>query len=159
MDLMLDRHGRLRFDTTDWSTERSRRSSSSHRGAIVLWSASGTQRRTLPRLIGMLGLVAGIAVIAAFVSGHVGLHVHGFGLIMLVEGIWFVSVAVWMLRRSSGLKRVTEYVTREIPRMPTLPPARDDKSSVSVICKTIQEGSRYAGRDAPRTHGQDARTP
>ncbi|HUF07893.1 MAG TPA: hypothetical protein VMO47_01145, partial [Rhodothermales bacterium] len=68
-------------------------------GAIVLWSASGIRGRTLPRWTGIFGMIAGIAVIAAFVSGHVGLDVHGFGLIMLVEEIWFVGVAVWMIRR------------------------------------------------------------
>ncbi|MBW3563617.1 MAG: hypothetical protein KY459_02720 [Acidobacteria bacterium] len=68
-------------------------------GAIVLWSANGIQGRTLPRGMGILGVVAGIVVIAAFVTGHVGLDVHGFGLIMLVEEIWFVGVAVWMIRR------------------------------------------------------------
>ncbi|MBW3670370.1 MAG: hypothetical protein KY432_01720, partial [Acidobacteria bacterium] len=70
-------------------------------GAIVLWSASGIRGRTLPRGMGIFGMVAGIAVIAAFVGGHVGLDVHGFGLIMLVEEIWFVGVALWMIRRYS----------------------------------------------------------
>lgn len=69
--------------------------------AIVLWSASSIRARTLPAGIGIVGTVAGLAVIAAFVSGHVGLDVHGFGLIMLVEEIWFVGVAIWMIRRSS----------------------------------------------------------
>lgn len=69
-------------------------------GAIALWSAGGMKERTFPKGMTIFGIVAGLAIVAAFVGGHVGLDVHGFGLIMLTEEIWFVAVGVWMMRRT-----------------------------------------------------------
>lgn len=66
--------------------------------AILLWSAAILATRALARWAGVLGVVVGGLVLLAFLSGRVGLDVHGFGLIVLAQGVWLVAVGVLLLR-------------------------------------------------------------
>ncbi len=66
--------------------------------AIFLWSLAIVRTRALPAGVGVYGLVMAPVAILAVVSGHVRLGVHGFGLIMLVQGLWLVAAGVRLLR-------------------------------------------------------------
>jgi hypothetical protein len=66
--------------------------------AIALWSASNTRRRVFVSGIGIYGLLLGAATILMLVSGHLKLDVHGMGLVMFSQAVWFVLVGVALLR-------------------------------------------------------------
>lgn len=66
--------------------------------AIALFSGAILASRALPRALGVCGLLVGIAIVAALVLGFLRLDVHGFGLVVLVQGAWFVAAGV-LLRR------------------------------------------------------------
>jgi len=58
--------------------------------AIVLWSASILRSRVLAPGVAIYGLLVGPVIVLAVLSGHVRLDVHGFGLIVLAQAVWFV---------------------------------------------------------------------
>jgi hypothetical protein len=58
--------------------------------AIVLWSASILRSRSLAPGVAIYGLLVGPAIVLAVLSGHLRLNVHGFGLIVLAQAVWFV---------------------------------------------------------------------
>ncbi|HME91451.1 MAG TPA: hypothetical protein VKE49_08500 [Myxococcaceae bacterium] len=66
-------------------------------GAIVLWSASIVKNRALALGIGIYGLVLGPAIVIALVSG-LPFSVHGFGLVILGQTIWFIAVGILLWR-------------------------------------------------------------
>lgn len=70
--------------------------------AIVLWSAAITRGRVIARWLGVYGLVAGPLTILALVSGRLRLDVHGFGLVVLVQSVWFVAAGVCLWRAPSA---------------------------------------------------------
>jgi hypothetical protein len=71
-------------------------------GAILLWSGAVLGTRALPWWLGVLGVVVGGLVSFAFLSGHVGLDVHGFGLIVLAQAIWLVGAGTLLARSPSS---------------------------------------------------------
>jgi len=70
--------------------------------AIALWSAAIMRSRVIGRWLGVYGLVVGPLAILALVSGHLRLDVHGFGLVVLVQSVWFVSAGVCLWRAPSA---------------------------------------------------------
>ena len=66
--------------------------------AIVLWSAAILKNKTFVRALGVYGCVLGPVTILAVVSGHLRLNVHGFGLVVLLQAIWFITAAVQLWR-------------------------------------------------------------
>ena len=66
--------------------------------AILLWSVSILRGRVLNHAIGYYGCVLGPATVALVLSGHLNLGVHGFGMIILGQTIWFVCVAALLWR-------------------------------------------------------------
>jgi hypothetical protein len=66
--------------------------------AIVLWSASMVKRRALAPGAGIYGLVAGSAVALLVLAGHLRLDVHGMGLVVVAQAIWFLVVGVRLYR-------------------------------------------------------------
>jgi hypothetical protein len=69
--------------------------------AIVLWSATIVRTRALLPGIGVYGLVLGTVLVLAVLSGHLRLDVHGFGLVILGQAIWFVVVGARMARAAA----------------------------------------------------------
>lgn len=66
--------------------------------SILLWAAAILKSRAVPRSAGIAGLVVGVGVLAGFLSGQVGLDVHGFGLITLAQAVWLIWVGVLLCR-------------------------------------------------------------
>jgi hypothetical protein len=69
--------------------------------ALVLWSAGILARRAFARWMGVYGLALGPLATLALVSGHLRLDVHGFGLVVLAQSVWFVAVGVSLWRADS----------------------------------------------------------
>ncbi len=70
--------------------------------AIVLWSLGILKSRALSAAIGVYGLLLGPVVVVAMIMGSLRLDVHGFGLIMFGEAIWFIVVGVLLWRSSEA---------------------------------------------------------
>jgi hypothetical protein len=68
--------------------------------AIALWSVEIVRTRVLPRAAGIYGLVIAPVIFIAVGSGHVRLDVHGFGAVVLLQGIWLIAVGTALYRRS-----------------------------------------------------------
>jgi hypothetical protein len=66
--------------------------------AIILWSVAILRNRALARGIGIYGCVLGPITLAAFFSGHLRLNVHGFGLVIFGQAIWFAVTGVLLWR-------------------------------------------------------------
>ena len=66
--------------------------------AIVLWSLAILRGASMPRGAAIAGLVLAGAILLAFFAGHLGLDVHGFGIMTLAQAIWLVWIGVAMLR-------------------------------------------------------------
>ena len=65
--------------------------------AIVLWSASILRSRSLASGVAIYGLLVGPVIVLAVLSG-LRLDVHGFGLIVLAQAVWFVVAGAWLRR-------------------------------------------------------------
>jgi hypothetical protein len=66
--------------------------------AILLWSLAILKRGAMPRALAYAGIVIGILVPAAVISGHVRLEIHGFGAIVFLHGAWTIAVAAFLFR-------------------------------------------------------------
>jgi hypothetical protein len=75
--------------------------------AIVLWSAAILRSRALPRGIGVYGFIVGPVIMTALLSGHLRLDVHGFGLVVLLQALWFVAVGASLWRAGGNDLRAT----------------------------------------------------
>jgi dipeptide/tripeptide permease len=56
----------------------------------------------VPRLFGVAGAVIGGAILLAFLSGHLRLNIHGFGIVVLAESLWFIGVGALLIRESES---------------------------------------------------------
>jgi hypothetical protein len=66
--------------------------------AIGVWSVAMLQTARFPRALGWYGVLAGVTAILAIAGGHLRLDVHGFGLVVLAQGIWLASAGVLLMR-------------------------------------------------------------
>jgi|1185.fasta_scaffold19303_1 hypothetical protein len=62
--------------------------------AILLWSAAMLRTKVFSRSLGIYGCVIAPLTVIAVLSGHVRLNVHGFGMVILGQAIWFISAGV-----------------------------------------------------------------
>ncbi len=67
--------------------------------AILLWSAAIVKTGALARGIGVYGLFLSPVIILALLSGHLRLDVHGFGMVVLGQSIWFIVTGALLLQR------------------------------------------------------------
>lgn len=80
--------------------------------AILLWSVGILRTKRLSAGLGIYGLVLGIAITVALFIGRLPLDVHGFGLVILTQAVWFIIAGV-MLRRCPELPGDTAQATNE----------------------------------------------
>lgn len=66
--------------------------------AIVLWSLAGTAERSLSRVVTAFGMVLGAAMMVAGLTGWLRLDIHGFGAVVLGQGVWLGGVAAFLWR-------------------------------------------------------------
>ena len=66
--------------------------------AIILWSITLSRFGVLEQRIGIIGWFVSAAALFGLLSGHVHMSAHGFGLIVLLQGMWVIALGVSMLR-------------------------------------------------------------
>ena len=66
--------------------------------AIFLWSLEMVRTRRLSTGLGNYGLVLAPLLVAALCSGHLTLDVHGAGLLAILEGVWFITAGILLMR-------------------------------------------------------------
>jgi len=71
--------------------------------AILLWSIAIVRRGLLARGLGIYGCIIGPLIMVAVLSAHIRLNVHGFGMVVLLQAIWFVvaGVQLWRVREQA----------------------------------------------------------
>ena len=62
--------------------------------AIVLWSAAILRSGNFSRPLGVYGYILGPLTVIAVLSGHIRLNVHGFGMVVVSQAVWFISAGV-----------------------------------------------------------------
>lgn len=67
--------------------------------AILLWSTAVLTSRRFSRAAGVAGLVVGAGILVAFLSGHLILDVHGFGIVTYAQSGWMIWVGILLLLR------------------------------------------------------------
>ena len=67
--------------------------------SIVLWSISIIKTRALSRAIGLYGILAGTLIFSIAAPGFLRLDVHGFGMVVLLQAVWFITVGI-LLRKA-----------------------------------------------------------
>ena len=67
--------------------------------AMLIWSAAMFRSAGFSRGLAIYGTLLGAACVAGVVSGRLGLDIHGFGAVVLGQGIWYIWVAM-ILRRT-----------------------------------------------------------
>jgi len=78
--------------------------------AIVLWSIAILRSATLARGVGTYGCILGPITLIAVLSGHLKLDVHGFGVVVFGQALWFIIVGALLCRI-----RATEYPSSHVP--------------------------------------------
>lgn len=66
--------------------------------AILLWSWAMLRSAVFPRSLGIYGCIVGAACLAGTLSGRLSLDIHGFGLVVVSQSVWYVWSAL-ILRR------------------------------------------------------------
>jgi hypothetical protein len=66
--------------------------------AILAWSSLLVRRGGGLRLIGVGGILLGLATIAMLVSGTLILNVHGFLLLVVSQAVWTIAIGAALLR-------------------------------------------------------------
>ncbi len=72
--------------------------------AIAVWSLAILKRRALALGLGIYGLILGPALVVALLWGALELDVHGFGLIIFSQAIWFIVAGVLLWRSQVPLE-------------------------------------------------------
>jgi len=66
--------------------------------AILLWSIAMLRPPKVAPMLGAYGVLIGPLTALAVLSGHVRLNVHGFGMIVLAQSVWFFVAAALLWR-------------------------------------------------------------
>ena len=66
--------------------------------AIAIWSLALIRRTGATRAVGVLGLLCGIALPTAMALGRLPMDVHGFTIRIIVQSVWYLTVAVQLIR-------------------------------------------------------------
>lgn len=67
--------------------------------AILAWSVAMIREKVFSRSLAIYGIISGCAALALTLSGSLRFDIHGFGAIVLAQGIWLVWIAS-MLRKA-----------------------------------------------------------
>jgi hypothetical protein len=66
--------------------------------AMLVWSVSMARMHGGWRAAGLYGLALALATLVGLFSGHLRLNLHGFGVVVLGQTIWFVAAGALLLR-------------------------------------------------------------
>jgi len=80
--------------------------------AMILWSITLVGFGVLERRIGIVGWFISLAALFGLLSGHAQMSAHGFGLIILLQGMWAIALGVSMLRANRDVAVATANAVR-----------------------------------------------
>jgi hypothetical protein len=66
--------------------------------AILFWSVAMIRTGKFQVALAAWGLLLAASAIPLVIAGYLRMDVHGFGLVMLTQGIWFIGTGVTLLR-------------------------------------------------------------
>lgn len=66
--------------------------------AVMAWSINMLLKSGGMRIVGVVGLTVGILPLALLLVGHLRMNVHGFGLFVLLQAVWYISASVLLIR-------------------------------------------------------------
>ena len=66
--------------------------------AILLFSVAILRSRQMSRAAGIGGIIVGAGVLLVFLSGHVRLNVHGYGMVVFAQSAWLVWIGILLCR-------------------------------------------------------------
>jgi hypothetical protein len=66
--------------------------------AVLLWSRQILLRGTLPYWLGVAGAATGALTLVAYLSGHVRLDAHGFGILLAAQAAWLIAAGISLIR-------------------------------------------------------------
>lgn len=75
--------------------------------AIVLWSAAILRSGNFSRPLGVYGCILGPLTVIAVLSGHIRLNVHGFGMLVLGQAVWFISAGALLWKEKQEPAQLT----------------------------------------------------
>ena len=61
--------------------------------AIIVWSIGLLREKLFSRALALYGLIASSLLLAATMSGNLRMDIHGFGALVLAQGIWYMWLA------------------------------------------------------------------
>jgi len=70
--------------------------------AILLWSIAIFRSSIFARALGVYGCILAPLTLIAVLSGHLRLNVHGFGMVVLGQAVWFISAGVLLWKETPG---------------------------------------------------------
>ena len=73
--------------------------------AIALWSVSIFRSGKLDRALAIYGVILAPVILIALFSGHLSMGAHGFGMVVLCQGIWFIAAGVGLCRAQLSPER------------------------------------------------------
>ncbi|MEJ7760978.1 MAG: hypothetical protein WKF55_15465 [Gemmatimonadaceae bacterium] len=62
--------------------------------ALLLWSVAMIREKILSRSLAVYGIISGILMLAVTLSGRLKFNIHGFGAVVLAQGIWLLWMSV-----------------------------------------------------------------
>jgi len=66
--------------------------------SVLLWSLAMLRPPKTAPALGTYGAIIGPLAALAVLSGHIRLDVHGFGMIVLTQSIWFIAAGVLLMK-------------------------------------------------------------
>ena len=66
--------------------------------AVLAWSLVLMRRGGASSAIGGAGVICALLPVIALATGHLPINVHGFGAFVLVQSIWYLAIALQMVR-------------------------------------------------------------
>jgi hypothetical protein len=75
--------------------------------AILLWSIAILRSGIFSRALGIYGCFVAPLTLIAVLSGHIRLNVHGFGIVVLSQAVWFISAGVLLWKEKQEPAQLT----------------------------------------------------
>jgi hypothetical protein len=66
--------------------------------AVILFSAAIVKTGRLAQAAGIAGMIVFVLLLILFGVGHLTMDIHGFGALMIAQGLWCVAVGVLLCR-------------------------------------------------------------
>ncbi|HVT60635.1 MAG TPA: hypothetical protein VHR45_19835 [Thermoanaerobaculia bacterium] len=114
--------------------------------AILLWSTAILKSKSLAPVLAIYGLLLGAVIILAVLSGNRRPGVHGFGLVVLSQAVWFILIGAVLLRQQDdalepalplGRRRTDLAVSFTEKTCPTSVTRNEERRNGRISCQAV----------------------